>query len=806
MIDHLPAQRARIEVILLIVMMVAVLCGIPVADAQQAGEPTSRQLVIPTVYVTAQKEEQRLQDVAISMTVLDGEFLAAHHIDDLENLGAFVPNARISFKGSTSTNDVRLRGFGSTIVNKAFEQPAGLVRDGVPFNRQPYFFSTLFDVERLEVLRGPQGTLVGKNTTAGAFNVTTRNPSDEFTGDLKLEFGERNRRHVDAAIGGPAIPGVMNFRIAAVTHEEDGYMRNTMAAVLPTVERLGPTEDRKAIRAKAEFPDIAGASLLFTYERVNTDQTGSAAEPRLVTPSFGAFQSLVDPNFDTVPFNNITSDNPSNRGQIDIETFQIDLQRDFGEWEWNLLANRSTLDDLRESSNPTAVSEFRLFGGDENPSTTVEIRAQSPDFVNVLPFGLEHSIDFQAGFFFQRRELDSVQDVLFSLAGFGLSAKATFGILPPPGFPVLAVTSTLDNRLLTFYDQTSDSYAGFTHITLDLDEVATLEVGMRLTHEKKKGRWNLTTVGPLPLSITGFEGGFTAQERVSETFFTPKVSVRRDVTEDVTVYAFWAKGVKSGGLNEFALQSAAAADDYDAEKTTDYEAGAKMTLLDGAANLNIGFFWQEVTDFQVVQTIVFPPIVIVTNAGKARSRGVEIDGEWLVTDWLSVVVAAAWIDAEYVDFPFGGCQSDRRDSDGDGDPACDLSGQRIDRTPEWTATLVPSLTVPVTSVLPPAVLSQWGGWASDLDLLGSAVVQYEDAHETALSLDHRSHQDSYFWVDATLGIGNVRGGSWSVGVTGQNLTDADVATYTADTPTGGGNLWHAVKPPRAFFGWLRYSF
>ena len=94
----------------------------------------------------------------------------------MEDLGNYVPSARFSFEGNSSTNDIRLRGFGSTIVNRAFEQPAGLVIDGVPFNRLPYFFSTLYDLQRIEVLRGPQGTLQGKNTTAGAINVATRNP------------------------------------------------------------------------------------------------------------------------------------------------------------------------------------------------------------------------------------------------------------------------------------------------------------------------------------------------------------------------------------------------------------------------------------------------------------------------------------------------------------------------------------------------------------------------------------------------------------------------------------------------------
>src|SRR6185436_3378506 len=139
---------------------------------------------------------------------------------------AYVPNARLT-SGGAGANDVRLRGFGSTWVNKAFEQPAGLVTDGVPYNRLPYFFSALFDVERIEVLRGPQGTLIGKNTTAGAFNVTTKNPTDEFTGELATELGERDHRRFDGAVGGPLVKGFVNFRLAGVIEDREGYLENT---------------------------------------------------------------------------------------------------------------------------------------------------------------------------------------------------------------------------------------------------------------------------------------------------------------------------------------------------------------------------------------------------------------------------------------------------------------------------------------------------------------------------------------------------------------------------------------------------
>ncbi len=161
---------------------------------------------IEEIIVTAQKTEQSLQDVPISMSVLGGEFLKQESITDFRDLALHLPNTLIN--NSSQYPDIRVRGFGSPFANKAFEQPVALVIDGIPYGRALYWLGPLFDLERVEALRGPQGTLFGKNATAGLFNVVTKKPTDELTGFVDAELGEFDTRRFEGAVRGPFLPSV----------------------------------------------------------------------------------------------------------------------------------------------------------------------------------------------------------------------------------------------------------------------------------------------------------------------------------------------------------------------------------------------------------------------------------------------------------------------------------------------------------------------------------------------------------------------------------------------------------------------
>ncbi|MGH7804280.1 MAG: TonB-dependent receptor, partial [Candidatus Binatia bacterium] len=206
-----------------------VVLGAAIAGAQDAAAPPARQ--VEEIVVTAQRREQDAQDVPISMSVLDREFLAGQGVTDVREAMLFAPNVKVESAGFFSAP--RIRGFTVNNNNVAFEPPAGMALDGVPYTNVAYFQAALFDTERVEVLRGPQGTTFGKNTTAGLIHVVSKDPSDEYSAFADLQYGELDRQRVELGIGGPLWKDVVNLRLAGLYDSRDGFVENTTAAVVP---------------------------------------------------------------------------------------------------------------------------------------------------------------------------------------------------------------------------------------------------------------------------------------------------------------------------------------------------------------------------------------------------------------------------------------------------------------------------------------------------------------------------------------------------------------------------------------------
>ena len=275
--------------------IVLILGGTTMALAQSTPR------VVEEIVVTAQKREEAAIDVPLSLSVVDDEFMARQGITDLQQLSVYVPNANVRLNAVFP--DVRIRGFGTGVTNKAFEQSAGLAIDQIPYTRLPYFRGGLYDLERVEVLRGPQGTLYGKNTVAGLFNLIPKDPTDEVTGNLDLQLGELDRRRVEAAIGGPVVADFLNVRVAGLVSERDGFVENTTAKVVPGAhERLQGFES-DAFRVRLAFPDLFGSTLRLSYDRFHHDAIGVGAEFKIVPESTRPLFRRYDPNADFEPDN-----------------------------------------------------------------------------------------------------------------------------------------------------------------------------------------------------------------------------------------------------------------------------------------------------------------------------------------------------------------------------------------------------------------------------------------------------------------------------------------------------------------------
>ena len=775
--------------------------------------------MIEEIVVTAQKKEESLREVPISVSVLDADFMVEQAISDFRDVALTVPNVVIDNNGQFT--DVRIRGFGSPFQNKAFEQSVGLMIDGIPYGLREYFLGPLFDLERIEVLRGPQGTLIGKNTTAGLFNVVTKKPTDELEGYVDVEVGDFGRQNLTAAVGGPLVADFLSVRLAGLSEDVDGYVTNTTASVEPSVERELNERNREGIRAQLAFLDLLGANLVVGYEHVENDAIVGGWEFLIAQDDVRPFFREYDPGTNFEPFDYVGSVDESVNVIQRFDTFVANASIDVADWRLDAVGGYAVLDQKTPLTDAdfTPAPVFIAKEKDRNTQATFEIRTNSPSLPGLL--GLERlfgfalgSSDLTVGFFYQRRE------ILDSESAAGINAPVLAEFLVAQGVPLSQVPGGPNISVLpfglvvplgpalhqalfdsgigyeettAFFEQTGSSYAGFSQLEWRFVERWSLQYGMRFTAEDKDA--DLSRADTAGVGLTSCTLGlcpFTQSLSRSEFAFTPKVALIWDWSDDANLFATWGRGFKSGGFNALPNNN----DDltalvFEPEETTSWEIGTKTRLLDGAAAANVTAFWQNATDLQVFT--IAPPLaqLRVTNAGEARSRGFEADVTWLASDWLTMRGSVGFADAEFLEFPFGACTTDRQDTDGDGDSRCDLSGQPPPRTPKWTATITPSVRWPL-------------GWYG-IDATATLAVLYQDVQFADFTNDPRTRRPSFFRLNGGIGLQDVERG-WSIALRVENMTDVSTPIQVREITAGQRNFAQLLESPRMIFGAFRWTF
>ena len=786
----------------------------PQSGASSAvAEPPRR--VIEEILVTAQKREQAAIDVPLSMSVLNDEFISREGITDLQQISTFVPNVNIRL--SPVLPDIRIRGFGTGITNKAFEQSVGLVVDGIPYNRVSYYGAGVFDLERIEVLRGPQGTLFGKNTIAGLLNMIPKDPTDELSGSVDLQLGDYQRERVEAGVGGPLVKRFVDFRLAGLVDLRQGFVKNTTAEFVRDAHEFLEGYDRHQFRGRLKFSDLLGSQLKLSYDWFRIDAIGLGAEFKVIPQKTRPFFRQYDPNTDFEPGNFIASVDHPDGSLSEAHTVAANWHDDFGRWGVDFVAGHSILDltadlDLDYSPAPAAVIKT----GDDNSVTTVELRTTSPSLGGVLGlarlFGpeLPGNSEFIAGVFYQRRLIRNsfltvdIDPVVFGEFVVRQDLPAT---LPP--FPIPAPgTGRFVERSTLHYNETSNSIAGFGQSDWHFLPRWTLTTGMRLQNETKAADWKRAFESPTHVTFSQFLNWEEFQRKLDRSEFqvSPKVSVNYKPIDALSLFARWSRGYKGGGFNEFATRGSVKDLSFDQEKVDEWALDAKTTLLDGAASLNVSLFWMDLKDFQVITTRPGDIVITVVNAAKARARGVEADLTWLPTRWLTLIGTLGFDDAKYIEFPIGGCPQDMPNTDGDADPRCDLSGHSLVRTPEWMITLTPLVVFPAQSVpgIGRLIPASWSG----LGLTGDFTAEYQDSQDTE-GLggfgDPRARQPRFFRFRGSIGFGNLDQG-WLFRLHAENITNQAIQNGTGEIQTAPGHIWQLPEPPRVIYGELRWAF
>jgi outer membrane receptor protein involved in Fe transport len=754
--------------------------------------------ILEEVIVTAQKREQSLQDVPISVAVTSGEDIEKQSLTDLGELAAQTPNIIIS--DAPASDQLYIRGVGSSI-NGGFEQSVGTFVDGIYHGRSRYSRGALFDVERVELLRGPQSTYFGNNAIAGALNVITRKPGDEFEGYVNVLFEpDDGERSIELALGGP-VTDTLGVRVASKIYGMSGFVRDFHSGV------QGPDLDDKLIRATVAWNPADTFDATFKAEIAESDGDRNPPFQLFNCPpvggfpgpgggcaaALGAFGSLND-ELDT-----IGADTPGEFTAAHTREYVLTLNLDILNHTLTSITGYSNYD-YRQGFDGDSVP-LPLLGVNFNE----DFEQYSQELRITSPTG--NRFEYIAGFYWQTSDLFNQNKIYADIVS-PLLLFSPVGLLYAPFLPVGPQND------LTQDEETFSLFGSLTwHVAASLRGT----VGLRWTDVEKDGVKSLfigSTNGaaalsgpftPLPFPLSMFPlpprgpvaGGLGTPHgpvplSISNDDVTPSVNVQYDVTEDIMAYFSFSQGFKAGGFDAQNVSGPPDPLTFGPEEVDAYEAGVKATWLDGRLATNLTWYRNEYTDLQqaVLQTgITFN----VENVGELVVQGVEFDATLRMTENLIISTAVAYLDSEYESYPNGGCtalQSLRFAMSNPGQTCLqDLTGEPSPYSPEFSG------YVHARHVLP---------LPRDLRVVTDVNVYFTDDFEIISDNDPLVTQDSYAKLDARIALGN-QGNTWEIAVVGKNLTDKYTRSFANDSPLAAGTFQMLLDRPRSLAIQGRYS-
>ena len=744
------------------------------------------------ILVTAQKRVETLKDVPISVVALTGEKLEDSGVFVVDDLQTMVPNLNMTVTGLST--QVFIRGIGST-NNQGFEMSVGQYVDGVYYGRQQLMRLPFMDLERVEVLRGPQSTLFGKNSISGALNITTAKPTDEFEGSLTAKYGtESDIKEITGMISGPLSDNVSG-RLVARHYEEDGWLENTY------LRQDEPQRDEFAIRGSLRWTINNDSELnlkaeIAEFERVGKQWEITLDEPTLpgsALPNLTYSQILgvfgYPEGITEAEQNNVRQGDTNDSSDNELYNVTLTYQKQLGE---NTLTATTgfvgyEFEDLCEC-DLTAAPVFDVPFNEKFDQISQEFRLASPG---------GEDFDWLAGIYLQKNELE-FRD------GIRVPSNSLLRLLAGGALvPLLGSSATRD------FETESDSWAIFSQVTWNFNEDIRLTVGGRYTKEDKDGTRvinvtsadlaNISTSAAAPVLYTAvfaieneqFTGHNLAGSR-SESVFTPIVNLQWDVSPNTSLYASYTEGFKAGGYDTRA--NVVSSFEFEEEEATAFEIGAKNLFLDGALELNIAAFMTDYDDLQVSQfdgTLGFT----VGNAPETEVSGIEIDGRWAITENTLLAYSIATLDHEFKHFPGGNCYN-RQTPDGavvNGVALCDYTGKTGRLAPEVSAFLSLRQSYPLTG---------------DLLLEASIDLSYEDEQNAHTNLDPKYVVDEITRIN--IGV-TLQAENWELALLMRNITDEQQQGFVANVPLSGSSFgtntfYSVLSRPKETFLQAKYRF
>ena len=728
-------------------------------DAASAESANKDQGGLEEIIVTAQKRAEGLSDVPISISAVSGKQVESYGQTNLEQISSSVPNLKIT--QTAIANRIAIRGIASG-DNKGFEQSVAMFVDGVYYGRDQLSRLPLVDMERVEVLRGPQPTLFGKNAIAGAVNITTRSPTDEFEGSVSglYEFNHKEFQ-LTGVLSGPLSDGI-EARVVGYHRSMDGYFYNQ------ELDRNEPNVDEYYFRGKLELDRGGPFAAELKLEYADFEMKG---QPRDVFGAVGNYNAVFQgPFFVSTDPDFVREDNGyESKNKVFGATLNADLE--IGEHTLTSVSSR-----LDYKTREIVDVDFSGISFLDGTNLREDYRQFSQELRLASPGG--EAFNYIAGVYYQHAKLDVQDFTLFN---------PTFLALGPP-FSALGDTSNDRD-----YAQKSDLVSAFAQGELSVTDQLRVTAGARFNHEKKSGSRSLAIVqGPLstapaPVVAAVFRAlnieAHSISGKISEDSFNPMVNIQYDATDDLMLYASYAKGTKAGGFdirsNSLPTSTTVAkpgAFEFEDESADNFEAGLKYKGRNVAFNLSV-----YRTDYKDLQVNIFDGTLNfnVRNAAEARTQGVEADFRAALAPGLTVSGAVAYLDFKFSNFTDGQCYYLQTPG---ANGFCDYSGKRNALSPKWSGNLNVDYTTPVTS---------------DMKVAFNVNADFSSSYIAAANLDPRTHQDGYVKLGARLALAEVDD-RWEVALIGRNLTNQRILQTGSSMPlattiTGNaGNAYNGI--------------
>ncbi len=797
------------------------LAGLAVSGAQAAT-------VLEEVIVTATLRAESLQDVPVSVNAVSGEKMMEAGIDKVEDLQAYVPNLTMSETG-IGTN-IYVRGIGSGI-NQGFEQSVGMYFDGVSYGRAQLSRAPFLDLARVEVLRGPQNILFGKNSIAGALSLHSARPGQEFEGLVSgLYEPNHGESAVDLVLSGP-LTDRLGARLAVRKRDMDGYIENL------TLGRDEPNRDESTVRLLLDWAATDNLQALFKFEVGQFDVVGRQIEiindnPSTSTTPFFAGRTysqildntsvsglpIIDPftvDADSSVLNNTLDYKRSSNGDFsnnDTQNFTMNIDYALDDYTLTFITGIMSYEyEELCDCDFTGAEIFKVEFEEEYKQFSQEFRIVSP---------VGEFMEYIAGAYYHKSELDFydsilvTSDILPDLINLGdLAAGGQLGrVQDGPGDAGDEIRNLGTPRTFT---TDTELFSVFLQMTFNLSDTLRMNVGGRYSTETKEGdrqleftdnrtgerRPNGEVDSVVAINFKAERHSLSGER--DESNFAPSINVQYDMSDWAMVYATWSKGFKSGGFDARSNASPAANNPdpgnvqnpptligtfvYEEEQAQSIEFGAKTTLLDGAAELNMALFYTEFDDLQISifdGTLGFN----VGNAGAAETMGLELDGRMALSENLMMTAALAFLDFEFTDFKNGQCNhvQVRNGQDPDGDKLCDFTGE----TNQYVADFSGNIGFVYTK--------QFG---DSLEFRGGMDIVFTDDYNPTQNLDPTQEQDGYAVVNGRIALADFEDG-WEIALIGKNLTDKEIVNYANDTPLanstfGAVNHYGFISRPRS---------